>query len=171
MNKLLKFVRHGLALAVICIGAGVLLLSPASARPDPADQVFATVTERMEAARVVQFCAFVAQHALTLAAEAPTQELQARRETEARRLQARLATHLERANASLSAADLQRIERENNEYMGLLSHAPSREIGSRLNDPAVEQDFLGLFLSDIVSRCNGTLDARGIGQAGTPGLR
>ncbi len=126
------------------------------------------VTGRMEAARRVQFCAFVAQHAITQATEAPTPTLRTNRELEAQSLQARLAPHLERANASLSATDLERIERENNEYMGLLSYAPSQEIGRRLNDPAVVEDFLGLWLSDIGSRCNVMLDAMGVTQVEVP---
>ncbi|MBY0567142.1 MAG: hypothetical protein K2P70_07515 [Hyphomonadaceae bacterium] len=106
---------------------------------------------------------------MTQAAEEPTPTLRASREWEARSLRARLAPHLERANAALSATDLQRIERENNEYMGLLSYAPSQEIGRRLDDDrAVMEDFLGLWLSDIGSRCNVMLDALGIAQVEVP---
>lgn len=169
MSGLSKLIGRGLALIAVCIVAGVSALSPAAAQSDPAERAFAMVTGRMEAARRVQFCAFVAQSAMTQAAEEPTPTLRASREWEARSLRARLAPHLERANASLSATDLQRIERENNEYMGLLSYAPSQEIGRRLNaDPAVMEDFLGLWLSDIGSRCNFMLDAMGVAQVEVP---
>ena len=155
-------------LAVFCLLAGASAISPAAAQSDPAERAFTTLIGRMDAAGRVQFCAFVAQNAVTQATEAPTPVLRTSRESQAQRLQARLAPHLDRANASLSESDLQRIELENNEYMGLLSYASSQEISSRLNDPAVMEDFLGLWLSDIGSRCDVMLDAMGITPAGVP---
>lgn len=154
-----------ITLAVVCLVIGASALSPAMAQSDPAERMFAKVTEPMSASRRVQFCAFVAQNALTQAVDAPTPQIRASRELGARRLLARLAPHLASANASLSKVDSQRIDRENNEYMGLLSNAPSQEIGNRLNDPAVVDDFLGLWLADIVNRCNALADKMGLTPA------
>jgi len=168
MSSLSRTVFGPLSLAIACLLAGVFAISPAAAQSDPAELVFTTLIGQMDAARRVQFCAFVAQNAVTQATEAPTPMLRTSRELQAQRLQSRLAPHLERANASLSESDLERIERENNEYMGLLSYAPSQEIGRRLNDPAVMEDFLGLWLSDIGSRCDVMLDAMGITPVEVP---
>lgn len=160
-----KTILSFIALAVACMVIGAYALSPAMAQSDPAKRMFAKVTEPMSASRRVQFCAFVAQNALTQAVDAPTPQLRATRELGARHLLARLTPHLASANASLSKMDLQRIERENNEYMGLLSSAPSQDIGNRLNDPAVVDDFLGLWLADIVNRCNALADTMGLTPA------
>jgi hypothetical protein len=159
MNGLLM--RHTLILATAFLFFAMVEPTRAMAQPDPADRVFAMVTEQMNEPRRIQFCAYVAEAAVTLVSEAGEPELMANKGS---RLQARIARQLELANARHTSADLQRIERENGEYMGLLSYAPSREIVRRLSEDPENANVAALLSAEVVTRCNTMLDAMGVAQ-------
>lgn len=141
------------------------LALPAPAAADPGAQMFARLTDPMPRARKVQLCAYVARNALDLAAGTPDAAARAARADAAARLTARLAEELARADAALSDDDRAAIARENGEVMGLLSYPPSDAVRAQLAAGTRVEDIGGLFVADVVERCDGLADRLGIAQA------
>lgn len=136
----------------------VLMPAAPAAAADPAALMFRQITDPMPRPRKVQFCAFVASSAFDVAGETVDPATRSARAAAAARLVARLAPDLAKANAGLSADDLAAIKRENDEAMGLLSYAPSDRMKAQLQAGAGVEDVVGLFVSEVLQRCEGVAD-------------
>ncbi|MFZ9395855.1 MAG: hypothetical protein ACO25F_07335 [Erythrobacter sp.] len=131
----------------------------AAASRDPGAAAFAQLTGDLDPPRRAQFCGYVAHNALEHSGNSPDPALRLNRAVAARQLSARLAPMLAKANAASSPDELQAIEGENGQMMGLLSYAPSDWIREQVEQGnAGEDDILGLFVTDVVQRCNAMLD-------------
>lgn len=144
------------ALAAAAMLAGLAPATPAAANPGA--QMFKRLSDPMPRLRKVQFCAYVASSAFDLAGETADPATRAARAAAAAQLSARLAPDLAKANAALSPEDLAAIARENGEVMGLLSYAPSDEVTAQIKAGADVDDIGGLFVSDVLRRCDGVAD-------------
>ena len=143
----------------MAVAAMLAMLVPAApAAADPGATMFKRLTDSMPRARKVQFCAYVASGAFDLAGETADPATRAARAAAAARLSARLAPDLAKANAALAPEDLGAIERENGEAMGLLSYAPSDDVAAQIKAGADVDDIGGLFVSDVLRRCDAVAD-------------
>ncbi len=143
----------------VAAAATLALLAPTTpAAADPGAQMFKRLTDPMPRLRKVQFCAYVASSAFDLAGETADPATRAARAAAAAQLSARLASDLAQANAALSPEDLAAIARENGEAMGLLSYAPSGAVAAQIKAGADVEDIGGLFVSDVLRRCDKVAD-------------
>jgi hypothetical protein len=132
-----------LTAAMAALGTLLATAMPARAQTDPADRAFGMASGAMTPARKAQFCAFVADKAEEIAAEAPDPTVRARLVAGARALKARAAPLAAKAAARQSPDERAATEREMNETMGLLSYAPSNRMRAALESGAsVEDDVL-----------------------------
>ena len=163
----------GAGLAATALMAAAVAIVPgspgsAAAKGEPGAAMFARLTDRLDVPRRAQFCGYVARHALKQAGNSPDPAMRLSRAKEARQLAARLAPLLAKANAGTSADQLRTIERENGEMMGLLSYAPSDRVKEQLRS-GESDDILGLFITDVSSRCHAMLDRMKVPPPSPPG--
>lgn len=151
---------------MVCAGPIALAFSvyPLPAQANPGGQAFQQMTGDMSRGRKVQFCAYLAQNAAEQASETPDAAKRMARASAAAQMTARLAPELAKANARLSANDLAAIESENDVIMGLLSYAPSDELAAQIKAEGAG-DLIGLFLADVMGRCDAMIDKLGIAKA------
>lgn len=163
-NQIRRWMRFR---SFLCISLSLLLCLPmqvvAKAKPDAATQAFSMVLEGMNARRRLQFCEFVAKQAADQASEAPDIALRSTRHASALKLNSRVASSLAKANEALTPEQVEAIERENLEALGLLSYAPSPLLATQINQAG--EDLVGLFLTDIVAKCDTLLDSMGVAAA------
>lgn len=150
-------------LMAFAVSLALPVVSPVSA--NPGTMMFKLLTDEMPRARKVMFCAYLAENAARQAAESPDPAVRVRRAATAAQLTARLAPDLAKARARLSPPEISAIEQENGQAMGLLSYAPSDEVRAQLKAGADQEDILGLFIDDVLKRCDAMLDTLGIAKA------